>query len=162
VDGDSFTHLLRREREDSPSLTKLAFYRSCFVDWTLLEWAGLTQSLYGSWIAVFVESDMTFWAVEEGIVLFVVRTKASCTCSFEDAFGILPCLLTLLSLYILLELLLVSNSPWLLRLNTAVLLYSIKIGEVVQVINLEVIECDSKVFTYKTSNVSIFNWLNWG
>lgn len=41
----------------------------------------------------------------------MVGTEATCTGSFEDAFGILPSLFTLLPLYVVLKFLPVSDRP---------------------------------------------------
>jgi hypothetical protein len=87
----------------------------------------------------------------------MIRTEASCTCSLEHSFGILSRFLAFLALNVLLEFLLISYCPGLLWLNASVLLNGIKIGEIVQIIDFKVIQCDSKIFTNKAGNVFVLD-----
>jgi hypothetical protein len=138
-------------------LAKLAFDGPGFVDGAFLEGAGLAESLHGGGVAVLVEPDVALRAVEEGVVLFVVGTEAPRTRSLQHPPRVLPCLLALLPLYELLELLLVSDRPGLLRLNTTVLFNGIEVGEVVEVVDFEVNQCIFYILTDEAGNVLVLH-----
>lgn len=117
----SFSHRFQRDRKQSSIRTELTFNRTAFKDRLLLMTTRFAKSIFDWSITVFVKSQMTIRTVENWIKLLVVGTQTASTSSLQHSLWVLPRFLTLLTLHVFLELLLV-HYLLLLWLNRSILL----------------------------------------
>ena len=105
-------------------------------------------------VAIFMISSVTIRAVEKRVILLIMRTETTSTCSFKYPFSIFPGFFSFLFLHILLKLLLVTDQL-LIILNSAILFYCIQIGKIVKIVNLVINQSLPYIFIDDIGNILI-------
>ena len=105
-------------------------------------------------VAILMISSVTIRAVEKRVILLIMRTETTSTCSFKYPFSIFPGFFSFLFLHILLKLLLVTDQL-LIILNSAILFYCIQIGKIVKIVNLVINQSLPYIFIDDIGNILI-------
>lgn len=153
MDRYRFFGIFERESQQSFDSTQLAFSVPASWDRLLLRKTGLAEPILEGSVTVLMEAYLAVCAMEERIVLFVVRTETGSAGSFEDAFVVFAGLLTFLATDKLLEFLLVSDRFFFV--HNPVQLYFIHIREIIQVVDLRVHERFPQILLYETLHVVV-------
>ena len=109
-------------------------------------------------VAIFMISSVTIRAVEKRVILLIVRTETTSTCSFKYSLSIFPGLLSFLFLHVLLKLFLITDQL-LIILNGAILFYCIQIGKIVKIVNLIINQSLPNIFIDDIGDILVLYFL---